>query len=65
VIPEGLGVALTLDEHDPPDLPDLLQPPQAVEGGLAARALPEALIALLGLLKGYPEPDSALFAVFG
>jgi hypothetical protein len=24
VIPEGLRVALTLDQHDPPDLPDLL-----------------------------------------
>jgi hypothetical protein len=60
VIPERLCVALALHEHDPPRLPYLLQVPQAVEHGLAARAPPEALVALLGLLQRNPEADRAL-----
>jgi hypothetical protein len=63
VMPEGVAVALALDQEDVAGLLNLFEPPEAVEGRLRALAPSEAVVGLRILLQRQPEAHGGLGAV--
>ncbi len=63
VVPEGVAVALALDEEDVARGAHPFQAPEAVEGRFGALAPAETVIAAGGLLQGEAEADRGLRAV--